>query len=228
MKVVWRSLVLLGAVCILIAFRMDTTVSSEYGRIHNIGLQSDRQMLLIFGCFVVIAGVVLFAVTKLKQTPEQEAAEQVAREATKAVAEEKITLTAKRGIDLLQKLKNKLRAARHDNLSGRLWVAGFVGLCTQPVSEALLEWYALPILVLLYSLRERPALELMISMLRFNTWLTLLFAVGFALMSVQMETWRLDAIGSVAVAMPVILALLLCGLSLASLQYFRRKQSSGI
>lgn len=72
MKLAWKALVIVGAILVLIAFSMDTTVNSGYGRVHNIGLQGYQQMLLILGCVVALAGVMVFAVIKLKQTPEQE------------------------------------------------------------------------------------------------------------------------------------------------------------
>lgn len=76
MKFAWKALVLLGVAIVLMAFSLDTTVSTGGGqRVHNIGLQAQQQMLLILGCAVFLAGMVVFGIAKLKQTPEDDARE---------------------------------------------------------------------------------------------------------------------------------------------------------
>jgi hypothetical protein len=82
MKLAWKALVVFGLVLVVIAFSLDTTVSTSGGRFHNIGLQAQQQMLLIFGCVVFLAGIGLFGVVRLKQTSEEEERE---REAAKAL-----------------------------------------------------------------------------------------------------------------------------------------------
>lgn len=84
MKLAWKILIGLGVVLVLLSFGMDTTVSSGIGRVHNMGLQQDRQNLLIVGCFMFLAGIVLYAVKKVKQTSDQENEEKAAAAATKA------------------------------------------------------------------------------------------------------------------------------------------------
>ena len=49
MKTIFRVLLALGSVVMLFALFMDTTVETGYGRVHNIGLQSERQLFFIFG-----------------------------------------------------------------------------------------------------------------------------------------------------------------------------------
>ena len=73
MKLAWKVLVGLGVLLVFISQGMDTTVSSGNGRVYNIGLQSQQQGFLILGCFMFLAGIILFGVFKIKETPEQEA-----------------------------------------------------------------------------------------------------------------------------------------------------------
>ena len=73
MKLAWKVLVGLGVLLVFIAVKMDTTVSSGNGRVYNIGLQNEQQVFLILGCFMFLAGIILFGVFKIKETPEQEA-----------------------------------------------------------------------------------------------------------------------------------------------------------
>lgn len=126
MKLAWKILVGLGAVMVFISLGMDTTVSTGTGRVHNIGLQHQQQTFLILGCFLFLAGIVLFAVFKIKQTPEQEAAEeterQAAAEVTKLRAEDLSAKAVKVGSVL-----GKVRAGI-DNLPGRLCAGVAAGL----------------------------------------------------------------------------------------------------
>lgn len=82
MQIAWKSLISLGIVLIVLAFNLDTTVSTGYGeRVHNLGLQAQQQMMVILGGVLFLAGVVLFGVAKLKQPPEDQQREQQQRQA---------------------------------------------------------------------------------------------------------------------------------------------------
>lgn len=82
MNLAWKVLLSLGGLLILVAFNMDTTVNTRYGeRIHNLGLQAEQQMVLILGGVLFLAGIVLFGVAKLKQSPEDQQREQQQRQA---------------------------------------------------------------------------------------------------------------------------------------------------
>lgn len=83
MKLAWKVLIGLGVLLVVLSFGMDTTVPYGGGRVHNIGLQSVRQNLLILGCFLFLAGIILYAVKKVKQTPDQDAAEKATADAAK-------------------------------------------------------------------------------------------------------------------------------------------------
>ena len=230
-------LIVIGCFAILYAIFMDTTVSSGYGRIHNLGLQADRQLFLILGCFIAFAGVVLFAVLKLKQTPDQEAAEVAARRAALSTAKQATVSAAQQLTEstavrrLLAAIRLNPRKASSDNLAGRLAIAGFVAICTAPVSSILLSWWALPIVALLYSLTDRPAIDVMRSLLRVNLVCTLLIAVLFTASMLTMESWRSEGIashspiGAAIHFVPTAIALMGTGISFACLLYLRRKSS---
>jgi hypothetical protein len=74
----------------LVALQMDTTVGSGSYRVHNIGLQHKQLLLLVFGSVMFLAGIVLFGIHKVKQTPEEEKEE--ARLRQEAVAKAKTRL----------------------------------------------------------------------------------------------------------------------------------------
>lgn len=90
MRIAWKLLIAAGAILIVIALGYDTTIQTGLGRVHNIGLQNERQMLLILGCFLMLAGVILFAVAKLKQTPEEDRRDLEERKAAEAKAAQKL------------------------------------------------------------------------------------------------------------------------------------------
>lgn len=92
MKLAWKILVGLGIFLVLLSFGMDTTVSYGGSRVHNIGLQHVSLSLLNLGCFVFLAGIVLYAVKKVKQTSEQEAAEKDTADATKEKVKQEVQL----------------------------------------------------------------------------------------------------------------------------------------
>ena len=116
MKAISRVLLVVGSVVMLFALFADTTVETDYGRVHNIGLQSERQLYFIFGCFLVLVGVILFALNKLKQTPAQEASEIEARRAAVESAKE----TGNQALATLKRyrsdLSSKLRQAKGDGV----------------------------------------------------------------------------------------------------------------
>jgi len=64
-----RWLVALGAVGMLVAFSMDTTVSSEYGgaAVHNLGLLGRQVVFAILGGMSLVAGAVFLAAGYLAQ-----------------------------------------------------------------------------------------------------------------------------------------------------------------
>ncbi|HWI81562.1 hypothetical protein, partial [Ramlibacter sp.] len=100
-------MIAVGALLALVALNLDTSVSTGFGRVHNIGLQSQQQMLLILGCVMFLAGVILFAVEKIKQTPEEDARDRAAEEAVQAKVKGAITEWKRRGDERVELLESR-------------------------------------------------------------------------------------------------------------------------
>lgn len=90
MKLAWKILIGLGIFLVVLSFGMDTTVSYEGGRVYNLGLQQERQNTLILGCFLFLAGIVLYALKKVKQTSDQEAEEKAAADAARGKVKQEV------------------------------------------------------------------------------------------------------------------------------------------
>lgn len=58
MKSYGIALLFVGALALLIGFNMDTTVYSDGGRVHNIGLLNERQNIIIFAGIMTVIGAV--------------------------------------------------------------------------------------------------------------------------------------------------------------------------
>lgn len=56
-------LIAVAAFAIGLGFSLDTTVSTGTGRVHNIGLMSQQQNLIIFGGSLLVAGVLALALS---------------------------------------------------------------------------------------------------------------------------------------------------------------------
>lgn len=74
----------LGLGLLVYGLAMDTSVSTGYGRVVNIGLASDRLIFILIGGFIFVGGIILFGVFKAKQTREDEAIERQESEARTA------------------------------------------------------------------------------------------------------------------------------------------------
>lgn len=59
MKKIGIAALIIGAVITLFALSMDTSVSSGYGRVHNLGLMAAQQNYLILGAAIAIVGGIL-------------------------------------------------------------------------------------------------------------------------------------------------------------------------
>jgi len=76
MKGVYTTLIAIGIVLLINGLTMDTTISTRFGDVHNLGLLSKQQNYIFLGGILLIAGVITFAVQKSKQTPEDKAKEE--------------------------------------------------------------------------------------------------------------------------------------------------------
>lgn len=128
MRIARRALIAVGALLALVAVNLDTSVSTGYGRVHNIGLQSQQQMLLILGCVLFLAGIILFAVEKIKQTPEEDARERAAEEAARAKVKGAVAEWKRRGderVELLEGRRIGGRRSEAEQLASQTAAAGW-------------------------------------------------------------------------------------------------------
>lgn len=73
MNIAWKVLGGIGVLLILLALGLDTTVQvSDGSRVHNLSRQSQQQTLLILGCVLFLAGVILFGFDRMKSPPGEE------------------------------------------------------------------------------------------------------------------------------------------------------------
>ncbi len=126
MKLAWKALIGLGIFLVVLSFGMDTTVQSGGGRVYNLGLQQDRQNLLILGSVLFLAGIVLYAVKKVKQTPEDLAAEEKAQQMAREVNKGRMDAWSAKA-DEIGKVMSKVKAGT-DNFTGRLCAGLAIGL----------------------------------------------------------------------------------------------------
>lgn len=91
-KTISGLLIVFGLIMIFWGVGMDTTVSigDGYKRVNNLGLMSQQQNMLILGGVAFLAGIILFALHKLKQTNEEKQAEQEKTELRKQQAAETV------------------------------------------------------------------------------------------------------------------------------------------
>jgi hypothetical protein len=98
-------LIAIGAVVIIYAFNMP--VSIDNSGIVNIHMMSQRQNTLIFGGIIFLAGIILFAAYKQKQTKEDEIQAQEEFESLKLNTKDKLIIAQ----DLAGKFFNKITDA---------------------------------------------------------------------------------------------------------------------
>lgn len=113
-KTISKMLIAFSVVLIYMAITMDTTVSTGYGYVHNIGLQSDQTNMLILGGIGFIAGIILFATVKIKQTPEEALQQEMKVQKTKEEIDRVVESTSTGFIKFVKK-----RSINLDNKKGR-------------------------------------------------------------------------------------------------------------
>lgn len=65
-----KPLLVIGALILLVAFNMDVSVQSGYGRVNNIGLMADRSNYLFLGALLCVVGLILTAKSRITQPGE--------------------------------------------------------------------------------------------------------------------------------------------------------------
>lgn len=213
-KTISRLLLAFSVGIIYFAMTMDITVSDGYSRFVNFGLVNDRNNLLMLGCAGFIAGIILFATAKMKQTPEEALTE-------KAEAEEAINTVKERAETLQQSMvsfsgKVLVYLRGLDNPSGRFLTALFVGLPTMFIHPVM------TLLVGLYATRSIAASRVMTHLLSFNAVL-MLFASMFGL-----GVSGNDAHGTrelEATYVLIIFLLILFSISIGAILYIKRNEA---
>ncbi len=84
LKALGKLFIGVGLTMLIYGVFMDTSVSSGYGRVINIGLANDRLMYIMIGGFIFLGGVILFGIYKVKQTKEEEMIEKDESESRRA------------------------------------------------------------------------------------------------------------------------------------------------
>jgi hypothetical protein len=72
MKLFSLVLCILASFGIFLALSMDTSVATSYGRVHNVGLVSDRQIYIIASALFLLIGVILFGFSTLRPASNQQ------------------------------------------------------------------------------------------------------------------------------------------------------------
>ena len=165
MKLAWKGLILAGIAIVVVAFGLDTTVDAGAGRrVHNIGLQGQQQMLLILGCVLFLAGVVLLAVVKLKQTPAEDEQDRAAGARLTGIREE----WARKGSERVAMLESRglsasMERPKLDRIGARISAGLFVGITLMILSIGTHAGPALGLFLLFlaigYALWRRPTKE---------------------------------------------------------------------
>ncbi len=202
-----RLMIAFGLVMLFVAIGMDTTVGSGYSRVHNMGLISQQQNFLIIGGIIFIAGIVLFATAKLKQTPDEDLTEKAK---SKAQVERYCEIYNMSFTDMMQSIPTWW--GNLDNKKGRVYILIYCAIASSAIVgfysstyiySAFYESTKLPISKLeylvfigltLYSLRSAPASRVMKHQLGFIAALGVLNSiyVFFSFVN-QWEQWATNA-----------------------------------
>lgn len=65
-----KPLIIIGAIILLVAFNMDVSVESGYGRVNNFGLMADRSKYLLLGALLVVVGLLVNFKTTASQSAD--------------------------------------------------------------------------------------------------------------------------------------------------------------
>ena len=210
-RLISKLLMSVSAIVMIYALTMNTSVETEYGsRVVNLGLQQSQTMFLMLGGILFIAGIILFATWKMKQTPEEEAAFKVERETAVLQQIKGMQTFSNRSLSWC-----KQWVAARPNLLGRLLISMYVGALLSPdfysmtlyaivdkidgenasiPSEFPTEAILLIAIVFLYSLRAIPDTKVVKQLLIFNIVTTALYGIGEVLL---LSTSNLKDIGEV-------------------------------
>jgi hypothetical protein len=175
-KIISKFLIAFSVVVIIFAMSMDTTVSTGYGRVNNLGLLNDQSNLLILGGIGFIGGIILFSTAKIKQTTEEEIAEKEANDKKIHSVEQRFEKVStvmdgaqKKTFDFLDSWLSTPR----DNILGRVIIFVYACLLAIPI------WKPLIIIVGVYLYRPVSSYKLMTHVLWCHLIIDLIFFISF-------------------------------------------------
>lgn len=169
-----KFLITFGVILIVFAMTMDTSVSTGYGRVHNIGLVSQQQNMLLVGGLAFLAGIILFATKQKPQSSEETVEPDKKFQDSVDPQIEKVDQFFRALPDQLFLILDRWITTKRDNILGRVAVV----LYTAPL---LLVASPLILLLGLYAFRPVPAIHPIIHVLYLHMALDLIFAVGIAI-----------------------------------------------
>jgi hypothetical protein len=189
MKKIYEGLIGIGGALLLIAFFMDTTVSTRFGDVHNLGLISKQQNFIFLGGILLIAGVITFSVHKNKQTPDEKAQEEAKDKAEQEKIDQTFAKIEKTVVDKRAAVAGTFSswfAPRSDWFLARLLLPIFIGISLGFLLGIIFHPIAALILTIFFlwmALRPIPAAKalkgLLLTTAIFHGLFALLFREGF-------------------------------------------------
>ena len=116
-----------GVLFLLFGVFMDTSVQTSFGDVVNVSLVARQQMFLTLGGIELIAGILLFGIWKLKQTPHDEAREAEEKRRAKEATERQVHEATDRAKVKVDGMLARLRSGLDDQGPLRLISGAAVG-----------------------------------------------------------------------------------------------------
>lgn len=164
LKRISKFLVIFGIVLVVIAFTMDTSVSSGYSRVYNIGLMSQQQNLLLVGGLAFIGGIILIATDRNSKSSEEvvkihDIDESVSRNI------DRLEGYSKSASDKLFGLIDRWMTTKRDNKKGRVAILFYTSIFA-------INSFVFFIVLTLYAMRPIPANKVITHFLYLHTVLS--------------------------------------------------------
>lgn len=195
MKKLYKGLIGGGIALLVIAFFMDTTVSTRFGDVHNIGLISKQQNYIFLGGILLIAGVITFAAHKNNQTPEDKAKEDAKDKEEKEKIDQTFAKIEKSVSDKSSAMAGTFSSwfsPRSEKALIRGIVGLFVGISLSVSLGKLIHpllWLIFPVLFLWLVFRPIPAAKAMQGPLLTNTICFGLLTILFSFFANELRAW---------------------------------------
>lgn len=186
-KNIGMGLIVFGIFVFLFAFSMS--VSVEGSNVVNLNMISERQNTITLGGVVFLAGIILFALAKLKQTEAEDEIEKAKQHARSENARKMLDEVKTAGTDFSDKSSVVWSKARsffmtgNDNVVGRVVVGLFVGSCVWFLSNLVfyveISWFVFFAFAFAYSMRSIQSSNVILHLLTLNV-IAILLSAAFA------------------------------------------------